>query len=242
MSTPELFAAQQSLTPGARVELYKLDLTPIGATDVYYFTISSEPDGSPISFAGQVYSQAAINITGIERTATGETPQPKVVVPNYNKFAAGLVVAYGDMVGAELTRIVTFEQFLDGKPMADGNAMIHYDLFVIEQKLNLNNLYGEFALRVLADTGDRLVGRPCFKDICLLRYRRYNADAASFDVSTVRPCPYAGDAMFTVDGEPTVDPEQDVCSNDDAGCSLRYPVSVNKPFGGFPGMSRTRAG
>ena len=240
MTTPAMVAAQQSLTPGARVELYILDLSPIGPNTQYYFSPSSYPDGRQIAFGGHTYTQVAVGFTGLERTADGSTPNPKITLPNYNKFAAGLVAQYGDLVGATVTKIVTYEQFLDQQPLADPNAMQSYDVFTVEQKSLLTNEVGEFLLRVPGDSANRyLPGRLVFKTICSWRYRTWNGSA--FVYSTIRPCPYTGTSYFDINGTATT-AANDVCSHDvPNGCVKRYPVPAVIPFGGFPGVNRTTA-
>lgn len=239
-STPEMREHQQSLTPGARLELYKIDFNPIGVATELFLTPHALKGGDPISFGGQVYTQAPLYISEIEKTISGEQPEPKLFLPNVDKFASSLVRQYRDLVGVEVIRTTTFEDFLDGGEMEDPAARLGYEIFVVEQKLNLNPIWGEFALRVLADTANRTVpGRSAYKDMCGWRYRYYDTETEEFVVSDVRPCPYAGTAFFKEDGTPTENPAEDLCAGDIDGCTARYG-SGTKPFGGFPGMGRYR--
>lgn len=231
---------RQKLEVGAEVLLYILDLTPIGVAEIHYFTNSN-----PVSFDGQAYEHVPVELTEVERNATGEMVAPKFSIPNVTKFASALVVQHRDGVGAELTRIRTYEKFLDGQPGADPEAIEALDVFVLEQKLALNKVYGQWELRVLADTGDRkLPGRTCMKDICPFAYRLWDADNGVFVTPKRLPCPYASmEHMFTIDNEPTADPALDACDHTVAGgCLVRtpgWPGGVLQ-FGGFPGMSRYR--
>lgn len=238
-----LTALQQSLTPGAKVFLYKLDLTPIGVTgggSEFFGTPSFDVAGE-ISFGGETFTKMAIQISEIERTGNGENPEPRLTLPNTDKFASALVVAHADLVGAKVYRWVTYDSFLDGRAGADADAYLSYDIFVIEQKLSLDKTQAQFSLRVLADTAGRVVpGRSALRDICPWRYRTYNATTSAFEYDVNKPCPYVGGTYFREDGTPTAAPAEDRCSNDLTGCALRPHPDGILPFGGFPGMSKLR--
>lgn len=235
----QITAQQQKLAPGARVELFMLDLLPIEVNVQYLFSNSQG-----VSFGGNPYAYVPVEVTGIEKNASGEMPTPRLSLPNTSKFASALITQHNDLVGAELTRVVTYEKFLDGRPGADATAIREMDVFKIEQKLNLNKIFAQWELRVLADTGDRgIPGRVAMKDVCSFIYRRYVG--GQFVPSKVRPCPYTHPSLFfTKDGEPTNDPAQDKCSNRlETGCLAReagWPEGILQ-FGGFPGLSRYRA-
>jgi lambda family phage minor tail protein L len=230
---------QQTVSPGTKVELYKLDLTVIGVNSVYYSSPFIGAGGALVSFGGQAYQHFAIGIKDIERRA-GENPEPRLTIGNTNKFVAGLVYSYGDLVGAEITRTVTLGAFLDGQPTADSTAILTTDIFVIEQKLNINHLFAQFALRVLADMGNRKVPRrTCMRDQCQWKYRTWDAATGTFKYPVVRPCPYNGSSYFDKNGVATTAPN-DACSRDLAGCKKRYGDTAELPFGGFPGMSKIR--
>lgn len=232
-----LTALQQSLNPGAKIALYKLDLNPIGVAEVYYGTPYFGKT-SQISFGGQVYTKMGIEVTNVERRA-GENPEPTLTLPNTNKFATSLVYAHDDLVGAELTRTITLDAFLDGEATADSTAILQTDIYIVEQKLNLNNSFAQFSLRVLADVSNRyLPPRVCLRDHCAWKYRTW--DGAAFKYATSRACPYNGANKFTRGGLSTTDPAQDECSHDLEGCKLRYGATAELPFGGFPGMLKIR--
>ncbi len=227
---------QQSLTPGAKIPLYALDLNPIGVAAIYYGT-PYFGDGSEISFGGQVYTKLGIEVTNVERRA-GENPEPRLTLPNTDKFASSLVYQHKDLVGAEVTRIETLDAFLDGRPTADANAILSTDIFVIEQKLNLNNIMAQFSLRVLADVSNRTIPpRVCMRDTCVWRYRRWNG--SSFTYPQTRACPYVGTNYFDRNGTATTAALDD-CSKDLPGCKLRFGDTGVLPIGAFPGMSKVR--
>jgi lambda family phage minor tail protein L len=235
----QMAAQQQQLAPGARVELFMLDLTPLGYAVQYFFT-----SNEGVSFGGNVYTHVPVEMTDLERNASGERVSPKLSLQNTSKFASSLINQYDDLVGAEITRMVTYDKFLDGRPGADSTAIRELDIFVVEQKLSLNKVFAQWELRVLADTGDRVLpGRVVMKEICPFIYRRWNAALGAFVNSKVRPCPYASATVFAkVDNSTTTNPALDVCSNTIPGCKARtagWPSGI-LGFGGYPGISRYR--
>lgn len=231
-----LSSHQQSLAVGGKVFLFKLDLAPIGVASQFYFT----PSGKNVVFNGQAYTQAPVQLTDIERNASGENPEPKLTIPNMDKFASGLVTAYADLVGATVSRTVTYEKFLDDGELPDPTAIVHYDVFVIEQKAQMNKLMAQFSLRVLADVGEKVLpARLALRDICSWNYRRWNGTA--FVYPDVRPCPYnvtGTGSMFTLDNVATVDPALDDCFKDLPACNARPWPNGKLGYGGFPGMVR----
>lgn len=237
--TPEIAAQSQSLTPGTLIELFILDLTPIGTAVKYYFTPTGMPDYT-VRFDGEDYTYAPISLTGIERTINGDPPNPRAMLPNMDKFTSALVVQYNDLVGAQVTRMRTYKDFLDGEPLADPLAVISRDLYTIEQKLNLNNIFGEFALRPLyALDGKYLPGRVCLKEVCMHRYRLMDPVTGEPDY-TKATCPYVGTTYFMRDGTATLDARLDACGKSLNDCTERFGEAGVLPFRGFPGMSRTR--
>lgn len=236
--TPELAETMQSLTPGDYVVLYLLDLSPIGVPTTYYFSPSNE-DGSDIVFGGQAYSYVGINVTGIEWSADGTPSQAKLYLPNVNKFGASLVSQHQDLVGAKLTRIRTFRQFLDGEPMADTESILSTEIWVVEQKVTLNKQFAEFALQPLYDVSRRkLPGRVCLKSTCTHQYRVWDSETGQFDY-TRATCPYVGSNMFKRDGTSTTNGAEDECPKDLTGCKIRFGEDP-LPTRAFPGMSRIR--
>lgn len=236
--TPEIAAQAQSLAPGTIIELFVLDLEPIGVATTYYFTPTNMP-GYTVIFDGNRYAYAPVSISGIERSVSGDPPNPKVLLPNVTKFTSALVTQHQDLVGAQVTRMRTFQDFLDGEPLADPSAVLSRDIYTVEQKLNLTNVMGEFSLRPLyALDGKYLPGRTCLKEVCTHRYRIANADG-TFDYSKAT-CPFTGTNYFLRDGTPTTDARLDACGKALNNCSDRFGEHAELPFRGFPGMSRLR--
>lgn len=237
--TPELAEATQSLSPGTEIELFIFDLEPIGVAQQFYFTSTNEI-GYTVRWGGFEYTYAPVSMTGIERTLNGDPPVPRVMLPNVDKFASALVVQHEDLVGANVTRYKTLKHFLDGEVLEDTEAYTAKDVFKIEQKLNLNKIFGEFAIRPLyALDGKMLPARTCLKDFCSHRYRLWDAEAGEFTYAKAT-CPFANPLYFERNGSPTSEAALDVCGKSLNDCILRFGATAELPFRGFPGMARTR--
>lgn len=228
---------RQLLDLGAEVILMQLDLNPIGVNTIWYFC-----NDYGVSFGNIAYQQVPFEITDVSKSVSGENATPKISLPNTTQFASALVTQYKDAIGAQLTRIKTFQKFLDGQPTQDSSAILSQDVFVLEQKVALNKVYAQWELRVLADTGDRtLPGRLAMKDLCPYAYRTW--DGTKFVTAALKPCPYAGSVYVDINNNPTANPAQDACDHRvDGGCKARtagWPNGI-LGFGGFPGMSKYR--
>jgi lambda family phage minor tail protein L len=149
-----------------------------------------------------------------------------------------IVNQYGDLIGCEVSRVRTFQQFLDGQLEADPTAYFGPDTFKVERKTDENPVYIEWELSASIDQqGVKLPRRQVLRDTCSLMYRVWNASTNSFDY-THATCPYTGSAYFDVHDNATT-AAQDTCSLRLSSCKLRFqPAPL--PYGGFPGVARVQ--
>ena len=233
--TPEVKIHLQRLEIGNLVELFELDLSPIGVDSQFYFT-ATNLDGTEIVFGGVPYAYTGIALTGAGMSADGTPSNPKVFIPNVGKLASSLVVQHKDLVGAKLKRIRTFKQFLDGQSQADSDAIVSRDVFKIEQKRNLNPVYGEFTLRPIHNLENKKIPEePCFKTLCTARYRAVDIANDQFKYERAT-CLYTGAAMYDRDGNPVTSKLEDVCSHNLTGCRTRFGENAVLPIRAYPGM------
>lgn len=130
----------------AKVELYQLDLTPIGTLGslTYYFTNSSD---QPITFNGQSYQPWAIQMSGVEDSVDGAPPRPVITFGNLdaNKLLSLLVFANSDIVGATVTYIRTYQNYL-----ASGVSLSPRKYFISRKTAHTNTVIA-FELRNALD-------------------------------------------------------------------------------------------
>ena len=145
------------------VEMYILDCSNIGGS-IFRFCPATN-NGVAVVYDGNTYSPLPIKTEGWEWSSTGAPPRPTLTVSNVNKFLQGAVQTLGDIVGAKLTRIRTFKQFIDGQPGADINAKFPDDVYVVEQKTTHNRLEITWVLSSVIDRpGLRLPRRQILRD------------------------------------------------------------------------------
>lgn len=154
---------QKSELP-AYVELFELDCTSIGGS-LYRFTNVIPDSGAYLSFGGFDYQLVPIHFAGISDSSDGSQPRPVLQISNVNKVLLGAVVALGDIVGAKVTRIRTFENYLDNGATPDATQKL-VDVFFIAQKTGQDKQLITFELCTALDRAQiRLPRRQCLKKL-----------------------------------------------------------------------------
>lgn len=146
------------------IELFSIDATSLGGT-TYHFT-PHFAESSSITYNGITYSSIPIITNGWEISSSGSAPRPTLSISNINHVLFSAVVSLGDLVGAKVVRLITFEKFLDGKPGADTNQYYGPDRFVIDQKTTMNANQISFTLTSEIDKfGIQLPKQQFTKDV-----------------------------------------------------------------------------
>lgn len=218
------------------VELYDLDATAIGG-DVYRFTSTAFPTDM-IRWNGNAYAPIPVETSGWEWSGRGTLPTPLLRVSNVSLAFGAAAIAFGDLLGATLTRTRTFRRFLDGQANADPDAHFPLDIYRIDRKRLMTKAVIEWELAAVMDQqGLYLPRRPILRNACTHRYRVFDVDLNDF-VYTHATCPYAGSAHFTETGAATTDPSADHCGKRLSDCKKRFG-SLPLPTRSFPGVART---
>jgi lambda family phage minor tail protein L len=235
-NSPSIARDNQGLEPGVLVTLFQIDFSPLGVIQTFCFTSHGE-----CAFQGIAYQALDVETEGWEYNGQGIIPQPKIRISNVTRLFSGSVLAYNDCIGAKVTRIRTYEKYLDGQPDADPSAFFAPDMYVVEQKTAHDRTMIEWTMSSSMDQQGRMVpGRQVIRDICMWRYRVWSPQLNDFDYSNAS-CPYVGAAMYDQKGDGVVDPVKDDCSHRiNTGCKKRFGENAVLPFGGFPGVARVR--
>src|SRR5690606_25865634 len=131
-----MYADIQSLGQSALIELFELDLTPLGG-DIFRFHAGTNELGTPIVWAGNSYQPMPIQAEGFDITTRGQLPRPKLRIANIDGVISQAVQG-GDICGMKVTRRRTFARYLDavnfsaGNPTADPSAEFPQDVFFID--------------------------------------------------------------------------------------------------------------
>jgi len=129
----------QDETPENYIELFDLDLTPLGGP-VLFFTANASDIAGPITWQTNLYFPAPIMVTGFEWKGTPSAPpKPSLNISNIDGFIIAQVIQFNDLIGARITRWRTFKRFLDGESDANPNAHLLPDRLVVEQKASHTN-------------------------------------------------------------------------------------------------------
>jgi len=217
------------------ITLWQLDTTRLGGP-VFYFT-SAETFDRAIVWGGQPYTALPMDAQGFEINTSGTLPQPTITFSNLYGAANLLLDSYKGLVGADLTRILTLERFLDDGSTPDVNAYITRDVFTVAQKSTHNAVAVTFKLAARMDQeGTQLPKRQILRDVCGRIYRIWDVD--HFDYSKA-DCPYAGSALFDRNDAPTAISSADACSHTLTGCQRRFGAAP-LPAYFFPGVGRIK--
>ena len=163
MTTPYTDIANNNQNSGF-IELYTLDCTALGGT-TYNFTSNVNATGGSLVFGGVTYAAIPIQTTGWDFTSTGVTPKPTLTVSNVNKTLLAAVISLGDLVGAKITRLRTYEKYLSTGSSPDGTKYLGPDVYIIEQKTGHNKNYISWQMTSIIDRlGMKIPRRQVLRD------------------------------------------------------------------------------
>jgi lambda family phage minor tail protein L len=236
MSTPETIVSEiNKLDPSAVIELFVLDPTDIGGSDLYYFHSGTNGLRQNITWQGQVYIRYPIEASGFDITGQGQIPRPKLRISNHLSVVSALLLLYRDLVGTKITRKRTLKRYLDAvnfeggvNASADPTAQFNDDIFYIDRKSIETRDVVEFELSSSMDlAGVNLPRRQIIQNLCPWRYRGSE-------------CGYTDDTYFKSDDTSTEVESEDVCGKRLTSCKARFGETSPLPFGGFPGAGLFR--
>lgn len=213
----------------ALIDLYILDLNPIGIGEVYYFYPDTTPEATALVYLGQTYSPWPVEITGFSRKGDGAETRPSAKISNYGGAITALLQEREDLIGASLTRRRTLKTYVDA------NLAQYFDeLYFIEQKTSENPLEVSFDLANAMDFLDKkLPGRIAIANACPWRYRS-TANGSGCGWPATNPAKW-----FDADGNPVTTLAEDNCGHRLSDCKLRFGANNPLDFGGFPSLGRS---
>lgn len=231
----------QGFSLGARVTLFQLDLTMFGLGLFYLapFTAGEPGVGAAVSFDGQVYSPHPMQYEGFQMSAGGTLPRPSITIANLDNSFTALVETNDDLHGGLLTRIRTYERYLDDGAAPDGNAHLPLDVYEISLKTSHTAESISWALAARMDQeGVELPSRVMVRDFCNHTTRRWNPTAGAFDYTNVT-CPYIG-AAKDEDGVACANIDEVFSKRLSTCCQARFGTTAVLPTRAFPGIARLR--
>lgn len=234
VNPPEIAEESRKSYTSPLIELFELDLTPVGL-GIFGFTNSYKEDGQPIYFNGRQYFAIPIQAEGFEYKGDGGLPTPTLTLSTVNKVTAAMIINNRDLVGCTVTRIKTFERFLDDGETPNPAARFQDEVYRINRRKTLNQYQASFELTNVIDFENKqLPKNQVIKTYCTYIYRRYVN--GQFYIDPYFPCPYAGSACFDENNNPC-EASKDKCNKQLSGCEARYGNDV-LPFQGFPSVPK----
>lgn len=225
----------QKAYAGRLVELFEIDLSPIGIAEQYYFHNGVNELGNDVVFNAITYTRYPIEASGFEKASSGQQPRPVLRAANIDGLLGALARENQDLVRAKVIRRRTFAKYLDavnfddGNPEADPNAAFEDEIWFIERKSAENKLFVEWELASALDLeGVQLPRRLCIQNTCM--WKTIGGYRGPY-------CGYAGGAVADKNDAPTTDINLDMCGGRLNSCRLRFG-NGELPFGGFPGVGR----
>jgi lambda family phage minor tail protein L len=133
-----------------------------------------------VVWQGTRYDYVPIEITGMEYSGQGMLPTPTLRVANVGGAVSQALLAYGDLVGAKLTRKRTFARFLDAvnfpggsNPEASSSMHLPDEIYFVNQKTAETPMMVELKLISALELGNvKLPGRQIIANLCSWEYRQ----------------------------------------------------------------------
>ena len=224
----------QKLNPGALIELFILDATPIGG-ELYHFHAGTNELLGEVVWQGVSYTRYPVEADGFEWRGTGTAPRPKIRAANIGGVLGAAVRMSDDLIGARVFRKRTFARYLDavnfkaGNPTADPTVAFPDEIYFIDRKATENRVMIEWELVSATDlVGVKLPRRQIIANVCPWRYRG-------------EECNYTGGPVADVNDYATSDAARDACGKRIKSCKLRFGANGVLRFGGFPAAGLVRS-
>jgi lambda family phage minor tail protein L len=218
-----------ALSLPAEVDLYIVDLNPIGVAQSYFFFPGVAGDGTEIVYQGNTYYPWNIKITGVEKRGDGAQARPSVEIANIDDYVTLLCQQYQDMVGATVTRRRTLATYI-----AADIAGYQDNYWFIEQRTAESRETVKFDLSSPLDFLDKkLPGMIAIANTCPHQYKSILHGSG---------CGWPGTdptKWFAADGSPVTGSNLDVCGKRLTDCKLRFGASNPLDYGGNPGLGRS---
>ena len=214
----------QSLSPGAVIDLFQIDLSQLGG-GVFKFYPGVDENYGDVVFGGETYTPFPVKVSGLGKGGQGPLPRPTLLVSNVSGFMSSMLPLYGDMVGARVTRYRTLGKYLATGSTPDFNAKTTEIYFIDRKKVETAEVI-EFELASAIDVMNKKIpGRQMIANTCVWQYRSDE-------------CSWTGTDYYDRDDNPVANQADDTCGKRLSSCQARFGTDVGLPFGGFPALGK----
>jgi lambda family phage minor tail protein L len=212
-----------ALQTDALIELYIIDLSKVSVypnpQEKLYITNGLDKDRSNLEYDGNEYTPVPVESEGFEINSTGAMPRPTITIGNVDSGFNDLLKAYGNLLGAELTRYQVFYEYLDGKDKGGIGAYKAKDVWTINRKVVHNKTQIKFELKNPLDLENVLVPKGQFTRKCEHTYRVWDVGTQSFIQGS---CPYTDETHTFDELGNKCSKQNDVCGKRYTDCAIRF--------------------
>lgn len=222
-------ADAHKLSPPARVDLFSVDLNPIGVGQVFYFYPGTDSDSQHVVFQGNTYAPWYVVISGIDKRGNGSSPRPTLQLGNPGGYVSDLCRTYQDLVGASFRRRQTLSVYVEGNI-----AEYRDEYYLIERRAEETNETVKFELASPLDfLNKQLPGIVAIATGCPHRYKSTaNGSGCSWPGTNAAK-------WFDSLGNSVGSSALDNCGKRLSDCKLRFGANAQLDYGGNPGLGRS---
>jgi lambda family phage minor tail protein L len=173
-------AEATSLTPTVLLNLFMLDMSPIGINTQFYFCDMTTSSYKSIVYNGITYLPFPIQVKEMGYNGQGSLVRPKLQVSNINGFVSNILLQNQDLVGANVSITRVFSRFIDAVNWPNGvspytpdpNAAYAPEIYFINRKTQENQQVVEWELSTSFELDNRkLPSRIMLAQFCSWRFR-----------------------------------------------------------------------
>lgn len=228
------------LSSSPRVSLYEIDLTARGGGYLRITPMNANKDTTPIKWNGHTFVPWPMKMSGFAQKSHGTQPTATMQLATVRPEIRSMLYQYDNFYGCTVRRIQTYARFLDDGTDPNPNMINPIDELVVDQKTAEDATSVTLKLRTDFDQQNLKLPRRLILRQCIHSYRVWDSVNKKWNY-TYAQCPYTGDRYFDAQGNQVSNPEQDDPSFQvETCCKRRFGENANLPFGGFPGVDRTR--
>lgn len=201
------------------LELYELDLQPIGINNQFYFTSEKYSNGLAIVYKGNSYNPLSLESSGYESSHKAPFPSPTMRMSNVFGSISAILLIYEDLVGSKVTRIRVHSQYVNDPAAPE----LPREVYFVERVISENEFSIEFQLvSGVTLNSAQLPARRMLRK-CTWQYRGSD-------------CQYADMRFYTEDNKQTFDQREDRCGKTVAACKLRFGNHSQLNHSGYPSV------
>lgn len=180
--TQKIAESLMDLSPTAILDFWTLYYDTVNEPGVgFRFIGSTNGFNGPIIFGGYTYTPIACEVDNISTNSLNRVERPEIRISNEGYQISQLLRRKNDFKNAKLVRVRTFLKFIDDvnfdsgqNPygIADPNAEISRDTFIVHQKLGENKSFVSLSLSPPYDLANQTTpGRVILGRYCPFQYR-----------------------------------------------------------------------